>query len=215
MITSGPVRGYIDDVRYISNKSTGRLGSLLATEAMKRGAFVTFVYGMGSCVPDCTLPGKNNFDRLTLLEIETFDDLLITVKEKLKDKPFDIIFHAMAVLDYIIEKHTSGKIASNKDTLTLTLVKTPKVIKLLRTLWPQAQLVSFKLETGISKEELIERAYASLKENNADFVVANNQSEIVGEKHRAYVINTRKEVEAQCETKYDIAIKLMDVLSRY
>ena len=121
----------------------------------------------------------------------------------------------MAVLDYITEKHTSGKIASNKDTLTLTLVKTPKVIKLLRTLWPQARLVSFKLETGISKEELIEKAYASLKENNADFVVANNQDEIVGEKHRAYVINARKEVEAQCETKYDIAVKVMDVLSRY
>ncbi len=215
MITSGPIRGYIDDVRYISNKSTGRLGSLLATEAMKRGASVTFVYGMGSCIPDCTLPGKNNFDRLTLIEIETFDDLLITIKDKLKDKPFDTIFHAMAVLDYITEKHTSGKIASNKDTLTLTLVKTPKVIKLLRTLWPQARLVSFKLETGISKEELIEKAYASLKENNADFVVANNQDEIVGEKHRAYVINARKEVEAQCETKYDIAVKVMDVLSRY
>jgi phosphopantothenate---cysteine ligase (CTP) len=215
MITSGPIRGYIDDVRYISNKSTGQLGALLATEAMKRGASVTFVYGVGSCVPDCTLPGKNNFDRLTLIEIETFDDLLITVKEKLKDKPFDAILHAMAVLDYIIGKHTSGKIASNKGTLTLTLVKTPKVIKLLRMLWPQAMLVSFKLEAGISKEELIEKAYASLKENNAGFVVANNQDEIVGEKHRAYIINARKEVEAQCETKYDIAVKVMDVLSRY
>jgi phosphopantothenate---cysteine ligase (CTP) len=215
MITSGPIRGYIDDVRYISNKSTGRLGALLATEAMKRGASVTFMYGMGSCVPDCTLPGESNFDHLTLIEIETFHDLHVTIKEKINAKPFDVIIHAMAVLDYIPEKHTSGKIASNKDKLTVTLVKTPKVIKLLRTLWPHALLIGFKLEAGVSQDELIERAYASLKENHADFVVANNQDEIVGEKHRSYVINAQKEIKAQCETKYDVAVKLMDVLSRY
>lgn len=215
MITSGSIRGYIDDVRYISNKATGRLGALLATEAMKRGASVTFLYGMGSCIPDCTIPDENNVAHLTLIEIETFHDLHVTVKDKITNKPFDAIIHAMAVLDYIPGKHTSGKIASNKDTLTITLVKTPKVIKLLRTLWPHALLVSFKLEVGISKEKLIERAYASLKENHADFVVANNQDEIVGENHRAYVINPRKEVEAQGETKYDVAVKLMDVLSRY
>lgn len=215
MITSGPTRGYIDDVRYISNKATGQLGAFLATEAIKRGASVTFIYGISSCIPDCTIPGENNVDHLTLIEIETFHDLHVTVKEKINVKPFDAIIHAMAVLDYIPEKHTSGKIASNKDKLTITLVKTPKVIKLLRTLWPHALLIGFKLEVGVSQDELIERAYASLKENHADFVVANNQDEIVGENHRAYVINPRKEVEAQGETKYDVAVKLMDVLSRY
>src|SRR3989337_2888904 len=213
-ITSGPTRGYIDAVRYISNKSTGNLGATIATEALKRDACVTFVYGTGSSTPNTTLLGKDRTRRLTLIEIETIDDLLITIQENLKGKSFDAIIHAMAVLDYSPEKQSEGKIASIKDTLTITLLKTPKVIKQIRTLWPHAFLIGFKLEVGLSKDELIERASASMVESGADLVVANDQNEIVGDKHRAYLINSHKEVESGCETKQDIASSLMDLISR-
>src|SRR3989337_2547573 len=85
MITSGPTRGYIDAVRYISNKSTGKLGATIATEALKRDASVTFVYGTGSSAPDITLLGKDRTRRLALIEIETIDDLLITIQKNLKE----------------------------------------------------------------------------------------------------------------------------------
>ena len=214
LITSGPTRGYIDAVRYISNKSTGKLGATIAIEALKRDACVTFVYGTGSSVPNITLSGKDRTRRLTLIEIETIDDLLITIQEKLKGKAFDAIVHAMAVLDYSPEKQSEGKITSNKDTLTIHLLKTPKVIKQIRTLCPHAFLIGFKLEVGLSKDELIERAYVSMIESGADLVVANNQNEIVGDKHRAYLINSHKEVESGCETKQGIASNLMDLISR-
>ena len=80
LITSGPTRGPIDAVRYITNKSTGRLGVLMAAEALHRGASVTFVYGRGSLVPDDGLLGEEalsrlygedkfkSFDQLTLAE---------------------------------------------------------------------------------------------------------------------------------------------------
>jgi len=214
MVTSGPTRGYIDAVRYISNKSTGNLGATIATEALKRDACVTFVYGTGSSAPNTTLLGKDRTSRLTLIEIETIDDLLITIQEKLKGKSFDAIIHAMAVLDYSPEKQSEGKIASIKDTLTITLLKTPKVIKQIRVLWPHAFLIGFKLEVGLSRDELVERAYASIIESGSDLVVANNQDEIARDKHCAFVINSHKKVESRCETKHDIAKNLADIISR-
>ena len=214
LITSGPTRGYIDAVRYISNKSTGKLGAAIAIEALKRNACVTFVYGTGSSTPDITLLGKDYACRLTLIEIETIDDLLTTVQEKLKGVSFDAIAHAMAVLDYAPEKQSEGKIASIKDTLTITLRKMPKVIKQIRTLWPHAFLIGFKLEVGLSRDELVGRAYASMIESGADLVVANNQNEIDRDKHRAYLINSHKEVESRCETRQDIAGELMDLIAK-
>ena len=214
LITSGPTRGYIDAVRYISNKSTGKLGAAIAIEALKRNACVTFVYGTGSSTPDITLLGKDYACRLTLIEIETIDDLLLTIQEKLKGVSFDAIIHAMAVLDYAPEKQREGKIASIKDTLPITLRKTPKVIKQIRTLWPHAFLIGFKLEVGLSRNELVERAYASMIESGADLVVANNQNEIDRDKHRAYLINSHKEVESRCETRQDIAGELMDLIAK-
>ncbi len=215
MITSGPTRGYIDAVRYMSNKSTGRLGTAIAIEALKREAFVTFVYGTGSSAPDIALLGKDYAHRLTLIEIETIDDLLATIQEKLKGKSFDAIAHAMAVLDYAPEKQSEGKITSIQDTLTITLRKTPKVIKQIRTLWPDAFLIGFKLEVDLSRDELVGRAYASMIESGADLVVANNQNEIDRDKHRAYLINSHKEVESRCETKQDIAGDLMNLIAKY
>ena len=213
LITSGPTRGYIDAVRYISNKSTGALGAAIAIESLKRDAVVTFVYGTGSAIPNTDLLSKNHASRFTPIEVETIDDLLTVVQQTVKGKPFNAIIHAMAVLDYIPEKQSSGKISSNQDKLTVTLLRTPKVIKLIRTLWPQAYLVGFKLEVGLSDAELIARAYTSLQENRADLVVANNQNEIAGGKHYAYLINAKKEVESRCETKQEISVALMDLIA--
>jgi len=214
LITSGPTRGYLDAVRYISNKSTGKLGATIAIEALNRGSFVTFVYGTGSITPDVTLLDKDCDSRLTFIEIETVDELLATLQGKLKDKSFDVIVHAMAVLDYTPAKCTNGKITSNNDKLTVTLVKTSKIIKLIRKSWPDAFLVSFKLEVGLSKDELVEKAYASLIENSADLVVANNLNDIARDKHRAYLINSNKKIVSRCETRQDISNKLMDIISK-
>ena len=214
MITSGPTRGYIDAVRYISNKSTGKLGAAIAIEALKRNACVTFVYGTGSSTPDITLLGKDYACRLTLIEIETIDDLLLTIQEKLKGVSFDAIIHAMAGLGYAPGKQRGGKIASIKDTVPITFRKTPKGIKQKRAFWPHAFLIGFKLEVGLSRDELVGRAYASMIESGADLVVANNQNEIDRDKHRAYLINSHKEVESRCETRQDIAGELMDLIAK-
>ncbi|MDR4507300.1 MAG: hypothetical protein MRJ65_03515 [Candidatus Brocadiaceae bacterium] len=214
MITSGPTRGYIDAVRYISNKSSGMLGTTIANEALKRGAIVTFLYGTGSIIPDSAPYDKDDANRLTLIEIETIEDLSKTIHKRLKETSFDAIIHAMAVLDYVPAQTERNKISSKVDMLTLTFKKTPKIIKQIRALWPHAFFIGFKLEVGLTKAELIERAYASLIENNLDLVVANDQDTIKGNKHRAYLINKKKDVEALCNTKQEISNALTDRISR-
>ena len=114
LITSGPIRGYIDAVRYISNKSTGALGAAIAMESLKRDASVTFIYGTGSAIPNTDLLSKNHANRFTPIEVETIDDLLTVVQQTVKGKPFNAIIHAMAVLDYMPEKQSGGKISSNQ-----------------------------------------------------------------------------------------------------
>ena len=99
-----------------------------------------------------------------------------------------------------------------RTTFTVTFVRTPMVIKLIRTLWLQAYLVGFKLEVGLSDGELIAKAYTSLQENRADLVVANNQNEIAESKHYAYLINPKKEIESRGETKQEISGKLLDLI---
>ncbi len=214
LITSGPMRGYIDAVRYISNTSTGRLGAAVAAEALSRGAAVTFVYGTGSKTPDAPSPDMGHTGKLSLVEIETLEDLMAAIQERLKGARFDAIIHAMAILDYAPDKRYEGKIASGMDSLQVTFLKTPKVIKLIRTLWPHAFLVSFKLETGLRQDELVERAYASLQGNSADLVVANNLDEISGDSHHACLVNAQKRIEARCDTRQDIADCLMDIIAR-
>ena len=68
IITSGPTRVSLDAVRFLSNVSTGHFGSLLAKEALKQGAIVTFIYGKGSVLP-------KSHPRLKILPIETNEDL--------------------------------------------------------------------------------------------------------------------------------------------
>ncbi|MBV6519419.1 MAG: hypothetical protein DCC43_10240 [Candidatus Brocadia sp.] len=215
LITAGPSRGYIDAVRYVSNTSTGQLGAAIANELLRCGAFVTFVYGTGSAIPDIALSDNVCTGRLTLIEIETVHDLLTVLHEKLRDKPCDAIVHAMAVLDYTPETSRSDKIRSDADKMVVTFVKTPKVIKFIRKLWPHAFLIGFKLEVGLSQEALVERAYTSLQENGADLVVANNQDEVARDKHQAYLVNAQKQIVSYCKTKQDIAKALVTAISNY
>ncbi len=80
LITSGPTRAPLDLVRYITNKATGRLGVLIAEEALRRGADVTFVYGRPSQIP---VVRGGAHDHLTLAAVETVHDLIAVFRREL------------------------------------------------------------------------------------------------------------------------------------
>ncbi|HET6946833.1 MAG TPA: phosphopantothenoylcysteine decarboxylase [bacterium] len=184
LITSGPTRAPLDAVRYITNKATGRLGALIAEEAIARGAHVTFVYGRPSQVP---VVRGHPHDHLTLIAVETIDDLISVFRSEIP-KGYDAVVHPMAVLDFQPDVVRSEKTASGVEEWVVRLVPTPKVIGLVKDLAPDTFLVGFKLEVGKSRGELREIAYQFLKKNRCDLVVANDLREIEEGQHTGYFI---------------------------
>lgn len=184
LITSGPTRAPLDAVRYITNKATGRLGALIAEEAIQHGAHVTFVYGRPSQVP---VVRGHPHDHLTLIAVETIDDLVAVFRQELL-RDYDAVVHPMAVLDFQPDVVREEKTGSGLQEWVIRLVPTPKVIGLVKDLAPKTFLVGFKLEVGKPPEELRAIAYDFLRKNRADLVVANDLRDIETGQHRGYFI---------------------------
>lgn len=209
LITSGSTRGPIDAMRYITNKSTGRLGTEIAKEALNQGARVTFIYGKGSIVPDIKDVGENLYLNLKLIEIITVSDLIKSINQELKDGTYDVVIHSMAVLDYVPDKHISDKVASGKDEWIIRLIKTPKVIKMIKEIAPDIFLVGFKLEFNKTKEELIKITHEVLIKSNSDLMVANDLKDLEKERHVAYFVDKNGKVIDVKKGKKNIAKKLV------
>ncbi|MDP6670516.1 MAG: bifunctional phosphopantothenoylcysteine decarboxylase/phosphopantothenate--cysteine ligase CoaBC, partial [archaeon] len=120
LVTAGPTAEDIDDIRYISNKSSGKMGVWLAEEAVARGAKVVLVRGNTMVEPNCVLKDIN---------VKSAQELFAAIKENINA---DVIIHAAAVSDYTVEKQ-GGKISSEKG-LALELTPTTKVLEKIKEL---------------------------------------------------------------------------------
>lgn len=208
LVTSGPTRAPLDAVRYITNKATGRLGALIAEEAIHRGAHVTYVYGRPAQVP---VVRGHPHDALTLIAVETIDDLVAVFRRELP-RGYDAVVHPMAVLDFQPDVVRQEKTGSGVTEWTVRLVPTPKVISLVKELAPGTFLVGFKLEVGKPPEELQAIAYEFLRKNRADLVVANDLRDIEGGEHRGYFIAPDGSVVRTVSGKEAIARALVEYL---
>jgi phosphopantothenoylcysteine synthetase/decarboxylase len=214
LITSGPTRADIDAVRYISNRSTGRLGCRIAVEALALGARVTLVAGPASAVPTADDLSGEELSRLRVVDIETVPDLLTTLKQELSARPrYDAVLHAMAVLDYVPQIVHAGKVRSGRDTWTIQLMPTPKVIRQIKLWSPRTFLVGFKLEVDKTDDRLREIALAFQRESNTDLVVANDLARIRDENHPAIIVGSGGNVVATPRTKSEIARDLCRILA--
>jgi phosphopantothenoylcysteine synthetase/decarboxylase len=214
LITSGPTRADIDAVRYISNRSTGRLGCRIAVEALALGARVTLVAGPASAVPTADDLSAEELSRLRVVDIETVPDLLTTLKQELSARPrYDAVLHAMAVLDYVPQIVHAGKVRSGRDTWTIQLMPTPKVIRQIKLWSPRTFLVGFKLEVDKTDDRLREIALAFQRESNTDLVVANDLARIRDENHPAIIVGSGGNVVATPRTKSEIARDLCRILA--
>lgn len=203
-MTSGPTRVPLDDVRFISSRSSGRLGAEIARELLSRGASVTFIHGTLSATPDV------KGEEVRLIEVETVEEL-ITAVEGLRGEEFDAIIHAMAVSDFAPETKRSGKVSTREEEAwEIRLVRTPKVIRLIREVWPGSVLVGFKLEVGGNREELLaEKARDLISSSGADIVVVNDLTEITEDRHVAHIVSKTGEVTHTAHSKKEIAAKLV------
>lgn len=214
LITAGSTRGYIDAVRYITNTSTGKLGVEIALEAMRNGAMVTYVYGKDSLFPVIEKRHGIRHSQLKLIEIETNNDLTKILQERLRNKKFDAVIHAMAVADYVPIKTKSNKTPSVKKELIIKLARAPKVINIIRDTWPKALLVGFKLEVNKTKEELIKIAKRFLGKTKADLIIANDQKNISEDRHTAYLVSNNGGKQGMLKNKKEIAKAIVNYLGK-
>ena len=161
VVTAGPTRIWLDDVRYISNPSTGKMGIEIALEAVNRGADVMLILGPTS------LPIHN--PKINIETIETPQDIKKVIN---KQKRIDVFISAAAIGDYQPEKQ-KGKISSKQESLELKLKPTIKIIEYVKQKFPKARIVGFKAEVNVTKDELIKKAQKSLKNYQIELVVAN------------------------------------------
>ncbi|MGD2175025.1 MAG: phosphopantothenoylcysteine decarboxylase [Candidatus Brocadiaceae bacterium] len=214
LVTSGPTRAPLDAVRYLSNRSTGRLGRRIATEMLRRGAEVTLVSGPDAALPDREELTEGEIGRLRVVPVETVPDLLDALERSLAGPgPPGAVVHAMAVLDYVPETPEPEKMPSSRREWSIRLVRAPKVVKRIRQWMPEGCLIQFKLEVRASEEELRRRAMESLRANRADYVVANDLSRIRDEAHPALILDAEGRVLGRPGTKGEIADALCDLLA--
>ncbi len=210
LVTSGPTRAALDEVRFLTNKSTGRLGALIAEAALEAGADVTFVFGRGSDLPAVR---GGRLDHLRIRPVDTVEDLVATFRQELPHG-YDAVIHAMAVLDFEPAEVREEKVSSELAEWVVRLVPTPKAAALVRDLAPGTLFVGFKLEVGKTREELIEIARAWAQHSRADLVVANDLKDIESGTHIGYLVTPEGRVEMVAEGKETIARTLVDFLGK-
>ena len=159
LVTASRTEEPIDAVRFLSNRSTGRMGYAVAEEAFKRGAKVSLISGPSDL--DCS-PGIN------LFKVRTAEEMYKAVKKHFAKS--DALVMTAAVSDFTPEKVSSGKIKKQETELSLNLKRTPDILREMGKQKGKKVLAGFAVET----EDEIQNAKSKLKEKNLDIIVVNN-----------------------------------------
>ena len=162
-VTAGPTREPLDPVRFLSNRSTGKMGYAIARAAMMRGADVTLIAGQTS-LPD--VPFVKN------IHIETAKDMYEAVMEAANDS--DIIIKAAAVADYTPLEVMDNKIKKSDGDMSIPLKRTDDIIGTLGKIKLESGRKFFLCGFSMETEHMLENSKAKLEKKNLDMIVANN-----------------------------------------
>jgi phosphopantothenoylcysteine decarboxylase/phosphopantothenate--cysteine ligase len=162
LITAGPTREPIDPVRYLSNRSSGKMGYAMALAALRRGAEVTLVSGPTALTPP---PGA------VFVPVQTAEEMREAVLQHLGAAT--IVIKAAAVADYRPARPERAKIPSKQDGLAIALAPNPDILKEVAQRKGRAFLVGFAAET----HDVRARAQEKLKAKGIDLLVANDVSQ--------------------------------------
>ncbi len=204
LITAGPTREAIDPVRFIGNRSSGKMGFAIAGAAAQRGAETTLISG------PVHLATPRNVKRI---DVESGADMYAAVKKH--RGLMDAIIMAAAVSDYAPVSVSSRKIKKGEDEFALRLRPTTDILRQLGETKGKTLLVGFALETGRG----IPNARKKLKEKNLDFIVLNNplrDGAGFGADTNIVTILSRngREERLRKMSKFDVAEEILDRISR-
>ncbi|MFP3947339.1 MAG: bifunctional phosphopantothenoylcysteine decarboxylase/phosphopantothenate--cysteine ligase CoaBC [Longimicrobiales bacterium] len=206
VVTAGPTREPLDPVRFLSNRSSGRMGYALARAAWRRGAEVTLVSGPSE------LPHPVGVE---LVRVETAREMDAAVRDVLSEA--DVCIFAAAVSDYRPEETRSRKIkrSATGDALDVSLRANPDIAADTRKARKEgAVIVGFALET----DDVLENADRKLREKGLDFVVANDVTDegagFEVETNRVVILSARGDKdELPLLSKDEVAERILDRVS--
>ena len=202
LITAGPTRERIDPVRYLTNRSSGRMGYALAEAALRRGARVLLVSGPTSLTP----PGAAE-----VIRVESTEEMRDAVLKLLPQAT--IVIKTAAVSDYRPKSTASQKI-KRKGPMTLELEATPDILKELSLEKGSQLVVGFAAET----ENVLENARQKLVSKHLDAIVVNDVSrEGIGfesDRNAVTIISRDEVVEVPETTKWEVAQRVLDQIVR-
>jgi len=203
LITAGPTREFIDPVRFISNRSSGKMGYELAKATKERGAEVTLISGPVNLKP---IPGVN------IINVISSEQMFEEVKKHYFEK--DIIIMSAAVSDYTIKNYSPLKLKKETNDLNLTLNPTQDILKWLgENKSDNTILIGFALETNND----IENATKKLETKKADIIILNNPliegAGFETDTNVIKIIDKNKNItELPKLTKYELAHKIIDYI---
>lgn len=200
LITSGGTREYIDDVRVLTNISTGKLGAKIAERFLSENKFerhkeAIINYEVHYVAPETAAwpffkSGIYHRD-FTFHKITDVMSLYNTLAALVPQ--MDVVIHSMAVSDFSFNP-IQAKLKSNDpmafiESLKERIVMTPKIISRIKEWNPNCFLVGFKFEVGLQMKELINAALELMEKNKCNLVVANDKAEMIKlNAHIAYLI---------------------------
>jgi phosphopantothenoylcysteine synthetase/decarboxylase len=206
LITAGGTREPLDEVRYIGNLSTGRLGAAIAEEAFRRGHRVRFIHGQDCRMPSCAR-------KIALEPFTTTADLKGILERRVSEaRPPAVLVHAAAVADYTPARQ-EGKVSSDREEWIIHLKRTEKLVDSIKRWNPSIHLVKFKLESNRTRDELLSIGSEAGRRSEADWVVANDTREISEAGHFALIIHKSGEV-LEARGKQEIAKRLLEETDR-
>ncbi|MBR3213807.1 MAG: bifunctional phosphopantothenoylcysteine decarboxylase/phosphopantothenate--cysteine ligase CoaBC [Methanosphaera sp.] len=205
LITAGATIESIDPMRIITNRSSGKMGVELAKQFYRQGANVTLLCGR----TQTDIP--SNFNSI---HVESTRQMLDVVTELVDD--MDIYVSAAAISDFRPDNDSTSKISSDND-VTLSLVRLPKILEKVKQLNPDIFAVGFKAESGLTEDDLIDRARSRIEKYGVDLMVANDISRAECEpgsnSNEVYLVDKKSYDKLPLDSKRNISQKIVEKIS--
>ncbi len=201
LVTAGGTHEAIDPVRFVGNRSSGKMGYALAAAARDRGAEVTLVHGP-TALPDPT--------GVTCVRVRSAQEMYEAVMGRWRT--MDVVVMAAAVADYRPASAATEKIKKSAETLSLSLVRNPDILATLgaaRGAEGVPVLVGFAVETG----DLVAYAREKLARKGCDLVVANRAEDgFEGDHNRVVLVSAEDETALESQSKRAVAEHIWDAV---
>ena len=206
LITAGPTREKIDPVRYISNRSSGKMGFSIAEAARDEGGLVSIISGPVSLETP---------DEIKRIDVESADEMFKEVYKVIND--FDLFISTAAVSDFKPEKYKNQKIKKGKkiDNVSMELIKNKDILKSVSNNKGDLKVIGFAAET----QNIIENAKKKLSEKNLDLIIANDVSDTTigfnSDENEVYLITNKIEKKIDKVSKKKLSRNIVEFIANH